>query len=144
MSIEENKALIRRYLDESWNQGNVDVLDELCAPDCFATFGATIPGFKQSILEFRKAVPDFKLHVERMIAEGDAVVTRWRWTGTNAGSGDRAILGLMPPVGKPFDYTGITINHIANGKIASDIFESNWTDMLIRMGINPTPAAPPG
>jgi predicted ester cyclase len=86
----------------------VDVLDELCAPDCFAAFDVTIPGFKQYILEFRKAVPDFKLTIEGVIAEGDTVVTRWRWTGTNAGSGDKAILGLMPPVGKPFNISSVT------------------------------------
>lgn len=140
MSTEANKAIIRHYMDESFNKGNVDVFDEICAPDCFAGFGATIPQFKQYILEFRRAVPDFKLHIELMVAEGDTVVTRWRWSGTHNGAGDGARLGLMPPAGKPFTYHGISINRVVDGRIVWDIFESNWTDMLIQMGVNVMPA----
>ncbi len=140
MSITSNKALIRQYMDEPWNRGNPDLMDEICAPDCFAQMGATIPQFKRYILELRKAVPDFALHIDLMIAEDDWVATRWRWTGTNNGKGDSAILGPMPPADKPFTYTGVTINRIADGKIVSDIYESNWTDMLNRMGVATMPA----
>ena len=49
MSTEENKALIRRYLDETWNKGNVAVLDEVCAQDCFADSGGTLPQVKEYV-----------------------------------------------------------------------------------------------
>ena len=137
MSTEENKALIRRYLDETWNKGNVAVLDEVCAQDCFADSGGTLPQVKEYVLEFRKAVPDFRLHMDEMIAEGDTVATRWRWTGTNAEPASNPKLGQMPPVGKAFSVAGITFNHVASGKIISDIYVTHWTDMKIEMGINP-------
>ncbi len=137
MSIEENKALIRRYLDETWNKGNVAVLDELCVQNCFADSGGTLPRVKEYVLEFRKAVPDFRLHIDEMIAEGDTVATRWRWTGTNTEPASNPKLGQMPPVGKAFLFAGITFNHLANGKIISDVYVTRWTDMMIEMGINP-------
>ena len=143
MSTEENKTLIRRYLDETWNKGNVDVLDQICAQDCFADSGGTLPAMKAYVLEFRKAVPDFRLHIEEMIAESDTVATRWRWTGTNTEPASNPKLGQMPPVGKAFSYAGITFNHVANGKIISDIYVTHWTDMLLQMGINPMPAEKP-
>lgn len=79
-------------------------------------------------------MPDCKLTIAEMIGEGDKVVMRWQMSGTNLGP-DQAPDGTpMPPTGKPFTYTGITINQVANGKIVADVYENSWTTMLIQMG----------
>lgn len=137
MSVEENKQIIRRHIDEMWNKGNTDVLDETFAPD-FSVGGVTPEQMKQYAMEYRKTVVDFKLIINDVIAEGDKVVTRYTMSGTNTGpTFNPALGGWNPPTGKPFICTGITINELVNGKIVSDVNETNWMAMLIEMGVNP-------
>src|SRR5438067_6529505 len=78
MSTEENKAIVRRYLEEAWNKGNVGIIDELMVVD-YARYvaGSATPlsreGQKQRIAAFHKAFPDLHLAVEDLVAEGDQV-----------------------------------------------------------------------
>ncbi len=79
MSTEDNKALMRRGVEEGWNQGQVAVLDELCAPNFLYHHHTrpdvrTLEDYKRFITEFRSAVPDFHGTIDDMIAEGDKVV----------------------------------------------------------------------
>ncbi len=140
MSLEENKEIVRRFNDEAWNKGNVAVFDEYFSPVDFME-GGSQHGMKAFCLELRKFVPDFKMTILDMIAEGDMVATRWTWTGANIGpTFNPSLGGWGPPTGKPFTYRGISISKVVNGKIVSDMYESNWTDMLIQMGVNPKAA----
>lgn len=132
MSVEENKRIVRRFHTELW-AGNRAVVDELLSAEFQSGMGRP-EAIKSTVSWVLSVVPDCKLSVEEMIAEGDKVVMRWQMSGTNLGS-DHAPDGTpMPPTGKPFAYTGITINQVANGKIVSDIYENSWTNMLIQMG----------
>ena len=76
MSIEANKAFVQRYVEEPWNKGNVDVLDEICAPN-FDLRGGGVEAFKATIKTFRTSFPDLHFTVEEIIAEGDKVAYRW-------------------------------------------------------------------
>jgi steroid delta-isomerase-like uncharacterized protein len=104
---EANKALMRRVLEEAYNQGNLDVIDEAMAADY--TWPMDNPQvrsseeFKQHVAELRTNFPDIHTIVEDQIAEGDKVVTRWT-------------IVLTPQV----TMTGILISIIADGKIAGD------------------------
>ncbi len=97
MSTEENKALVRRYLEEAWNKGNVGILDELMASD-YARYmsGQASPlnreGQKQRITAFHKAFPDLHLTIDDLVAEGDKVVFRITVRGTHQG----AFMGISP------------------------------------------------
>ena len=86
MSAEENKAVVHRYYEEVWNQGNLTVVDELYAPN-FILNGQTIDcdQQKQIIAGVRAAIPDGTITLEDMIAEGDKVVVRWTSSGTHKG-----------------------------------------------------------
>ena len=91
MSTEENKALARRVLEEMFNAGNLDVADELLAPD-YVDHDPTLPedvhgpeGFKEYVATYRSAFPDLHIQIEDQIAEGDRVATRWTGTGTHNG-----------------------------------------------------------
>jgi steroid delta-isomerase-like uncharacterized protein len=118
MSAEENKALARRVLDEMFNKGNLDVADELLAPD-YVDHDPAMPedihgpeGFKQYVSGYRSAFSDLHLEFEDQIAEGDKVVTRWTGTGTHDGE-----LSGIPPTGKRVTLPGMEIVRISGGKL---------------------------
>jgi len=118
MSVEANKAFVQRYVEEPWNKGNVDALDELCAPN-FDLEGIGVEEFKAVIRDFRKSFPDLHFTVEEIIAEGDKVAYRWTARGTHQGEYED-----IAPTGKTITSTGITIIRIVDGKVVDDRFES--------------------
>jgi steroid delta-isomerase-like uncharacterized protein len=118
MSVEENKAFVQRYVEEPWNKGNVDALDELCGPN-FSLRGQGVEPFKAVIASFRKSFPDLHFTVEEMIAEGDKVAYRWTARGTH-----QAEYAGIAPTGKTITTTGITIIRIVDGQVVEDRFES--------------------
>jgi steroid delta-isomerase-like uncharacterized protein len=117
MSVEENKANVRRYLDEAWNKGNVSVLDELMTPD-YARYvglsGAHLDreGQKQRIAGFHKAFGDLQLILDDMVAEGDKVTIRIRLTGTHRDT----FMGI-PATGKRITIAAIDILRLVDGKV---------------------------
>src|SRR2546425_11612355 len=96
MSTEENKALVRRGIEEVWNQKKVAIVDELAATDyvshnpTMTTHG--LEQYKQLVTMYFSAFPDLHITVEDMIAEGDKVVCRWTARGTQQG----AFMGIPP------------------------------------------------
>jgi steroid delta-isomerase-like uncharacterized protein len=119
MSVEENKAFVQRYVEEPWNKGNVDALDELCAPNFHLEGFGGVEEFKATIKAFRKSFPDLHFTVEEIIAEGDKVAYRWTARGTHQGEYEG-----VAPTGKTITSTGITIIRLADGKVVEDRFES--------------------
>ena len=100
MSAEESKAVMRRFW-EVWEQGNIDLLDELLAREYINHTLATpdLPpgpeGVKEVVSMFHSAMPDLRVVVEDMIAEGDKVATRYTLEGTHEGE-----LFGVPPTGQ--------------------------------------------
>ena len=114
MSLEENKAIFRRYID-AYNQHNLDALDEFIAsdyvdPDYPQLQG--LEGLKQMIGMAFKAFPDYHETLEDIIAEGDKLWVLLTYTGTHKGE----FMGL-PQTGKKFTCLAIDMYRIANGKI---------------------------
>ena len=122
---EENKALVRRYFEEIWDKGNLDLIDELFTTN-FVRHGPTategevrgLEGFKGPVSMYHTALPDLRVPVEDLISEGDMVVTRWTARGTHQGE----LMGNAP-TGNPASVTGILIDRISGGKI-----EEEWVD----------------
>jgi steroid delta-isomerase-like uncharacterized protein len=119
MSVEENKAFVQRYVDEPWNKGNVDALDEMCAPNFHLEGLGGVEAFKAVVTAFRTSFPDLNFTVEEIIAEGDKVAYRWTSRGTHQGEYEG-----IAPTGKTVTSTGITIIRIVDGKVVEDRFES--------------------
>ena len=117
MSVEENKAIIRRAVEEGWNKGNLDVFDELVAIDAvhhdWKTHG--LEAFKQAISADMTAFPDLQMTIEDMIAEGDKVAVRYTFRGTQKGETQD-----IPPTGKYVTVPGIFICRCAGGKIVEE------------------------
>jgi steroid delta-isomerase-like uncharacterized protein len=135
MSTEDNKALARRGFEETLNQRNLTVLDELHVPDfVYHSASRTIQGrepFKQFMSMLLTAFPDLHVSIEDVIGEGDRVVVRVTLRGTHQGE----LMGIAP-TGKSVAVTGISIMRVANGK-----FLEEWvnTDLIQQLGVLPTP-----
>ena len=119
-----NKALLRRYYQEVLTEGNVDLIDELFAPEL-------VEQFKQGVVMSRTAFPDLQITVEDQIAEGDRVVTRWTVRATHAGP----FLGI-PATGKPVTVTAIHIHQVINGRIATLWEEINLFSLMQQLGLS--------
>ena len=120
MSTEDNKALVRRALEEVWNQGKVALFDELYATN-FIYHNHAVPGvrtiedFKRFVPAFRHAFPDIHTTIQDVIAEGDRVVLRYTFRGTNMG--DFVTPMSLPATGKQVTVTGMSIGRVASGKV---------------------------
>jgi steroid delta-isomerase-like uncharacterized protein len=119
---EENEALVRRYFEEIWNKGNLELIDELFVTN-FVRHGPVgtegevrgLEGFKGLVSSYRAGLPDLRIPIEDLIAEGDRVVTRWTAYGTHQGE----LLGNAP-TGNQATVTGILVDRVSGGKIEEE------------------------
>ena len=118
MTLEANKALIRRIFEEVIPAGDVAGMRELVAPEWFDHDPlpgppAGVEGPEYVVSTMHTAHPDLPFTIDDLVAEGDRVAVRWTLRGTNTGP----MLG-RPPTGEPVELPAIVIFRIANGKIA--------------------------
>ena len=130
MSLEKNKAIVRRYT-EACNKKNLALFDELVAPDYFHS-AFQLRGreaHKQFETMIYNAFPDWHETIEDIIAEGDKVWYRIKITATHTGE----YRGLAP-TGKKFTMTGVSIKRIVDGKIAESWGVYDNLDFLKQLG----------
>lgn len=117
-TTDQNKAIARRWSEELWSRGNLAVADEIIAPDYERhdpgdPFPARGPqDVKRIVMMLRSMLPDFRIQVESIIAEGDFVVSRYTATAT-----DTAGYMGMPATGKSIRTAAIQIFRFKDGKI---------------------------
>jgi steroid delta-isomerase-like uncharacterized protein len=139
MSTESNKAFIRRLIDEEWNKGNLDAVDQFVASN-FVHHDSTNPditnreAYKQWITATRTAFPDFQVIVDDEIAEGDQVVIRWTVRGTHQGELVTPT-GTIPPTGQQVSIPGVTISRCENGQVVEDWHMGDVLGMMFQLGI---------
>ena len=113
MSLEENKAIVRRFV-EAYNNQNLDLFDDLLAPDYVDhTSKVGREGLKQLMNMAFNAFPDLHETIEDIIAEGDKVWVRLTYTGTHTGE----FMGIAP-TGKKITAMAVAIYRIVNGKLS--------------------------
>ena len=140
MSAEESKAIVRRFWGV-WEKGNIDLVDELLAPDYINHTPAspdqpTGPeGVKGVVAMFRSAMPDLRVVVEDMIAEGDKVAARYTLEGTHAGE----LFGI-PPTGKRLSVKSISVERVSGGKIREHWRITDSLDMMQQLGVMEQPS----
>jgi steroid delta-isomerase-like uncharacterized protein len=139
MTAEANAANVRRILEETWTQGNLSLLDELCAPDCVEHDLSTheelygLDASKERIRGYRAAMPDLHVTIDDIIASGDRVVTRWRASGTNEGE----LMG-NPPTHRHAEFSGISIDRFdADGRLAETWDQWDVMSFMQQLGIAP-------
>ena len=134
---ENNKALVRRLLEEGVDQGNVDVADELLAPD-FVDHDlvpgkvADIDDFKRWVAELQASFSDYHFSIEEQVAEGDKVVTRTIFNGTHDQKEYRGVV----PSGARLTMETVNIYRVVEGKIVEARHTANtagfWQQRLQR------------
>ena len=134
MSIEENKKLIRSYIEEVINTGNVKRIEKFISPNYTEVHEgqrqkAGIEGAKDHIIGVRQTYPDLTLTVDQQIAEGDWVATSITARGTHRGTW----LGIKP-TGKPVSFTAVNIEKVENGKITEHGGAANLLLQLLEIG----------
>nr|MBC8235897.1 ester cyclase [bacterium] len=130
--LEANKAVRRRLFEEVWNQGNVDVIDEIYAEDFVGDYGDN-EGFKQFIAATFDAIPDVHVTLEDIFAEGDMVATRYTFTGTHQGE----FMGI-PPTGVKGPMTGVSIARIVDGRIQKVWDDDDFLALMQQWGVIPS------
>jgi steroid delta-isomerase-like uncharacterized protein len=143
MSAEENIQLMRRWIQEVWNEGRVQTVYELLSADGVATGqrggDREIRGpeeFEKFMREIRGAFPDIQLKVEDVFGAGDKVVLRWSAIMTHTGDG----LGL-PASGRSVRSRGITIARFVDGKVVESWDNWDQLGMLEQIGVYKQPLA---
>jgi steroid delta-isomerase-like uncharacterized protein len=139
MSLEENKEVIRAYVETIFNQQQVDRADELAAADYLDH--AALPGQAPGLQGARKkwamylaGIPDLRVSIEDLVAEGDKVAVRRSYEGTHQGE----LLGV-PPTGKHVQIGGISIFRLAQGKITEQWEQLDRLALMQQLGVLPTP-----
>jgi steroid delta-isomerase-like uncharacterized protein len=136
MSVEENKAKVRLYMEEAFNKGNLSVSDEVIAPEYVhhTVFGEVkgSDGFNQTVTIMRNAFPDLKDTIVSMVAEGNMVAFSLRVQGTMKGE----FLG-MPPTGKRLDVTEAVFMRFAGGKAVEGWTYNDSLTFYRQLGVSP-------
>ncbi len=138
---EQNKAVVRGFIDEVWNQGNLDAIGNYIADSHIdhdpARAGAPSgpAGMRTFVEMYRAAFPDTRIELGEMIAEGDLVAGSWTASGTHQGE----LMGI-PPTGKSIRLTGIGIDRVRDGKIVESWANWDALGMLGQLGVTPAPA----
>jgi steroid delta-isomerase-like uncharacterized protein len=141
MSTEDNKAIVRRFFEEVLNQGNLALTNELNAPnwvyqDPDAPDVRTIEDYRQWFTQIRSAYPDFHVTIEDPVAEGDQVVVRYSWRGTNTGDFVTPAMQI-PATGKHVMATGMSIVRFAGGKGVEVWNQTDSLGLFQQLGLIP-------
>jgi len=132
--LDENKAIVRRLVDEAQTQGRLEVVDELLADDFIDhTPLEGLPGTREGVrmlfAALRAAFPDLRVEISEQIAEDDKVVTRKTFNGTHGGP----FLGLAP-TGSPVRFEVIDVLTIRDRKICEHRVVLDKLDLLRQLG----------
>jgi len=134
MSAEENKAIVRRYFEELWNKGDLAFIEECMGPDVSHTWGhETHESWRVAVSAWLTAFPDFRYHVDELVAEGDTVAANTHFTATHRGVYHHRKAGPWLPTGKSIDFREMIFFHFADGKIVGhwEAWNSTAFDQLL-------------
>ena len=145
MSKEQgNKAIVGRWFTYFWGKTcNLDVVDELAAPDMLLQYSLHDPrrgrdDIKAFMTDFRKAFPDLNFWgTADLIAEGEYVVGRWGSGGTHTGPAFNDFLaGSLPPAtGRRMHFTGTTVLRLKDGRIVEEKGLDDGVTALTQLGL---------
>lgn len=122
MSTETNKIVVRRYIEEVINGGNLELIDTFFAPDMRERVRGFLTGGDDPF-------PDGREEIQDLVAEGDMVIARWIFRGTHQGE----FMGIAP-TGKPVEITGYGTYRFENEQIVWDTVSFDWLDALEQIG----------
>ena len=134
----DNKSIVRRLYDEVWNNRRLEVADEIIAAS-HAVHDNHLPdsaigpeAYKRNVTRWVAGFPDLRFTVEDMVAENDKVVAYWVISGTHKGE-----YSGIPATNNKISVEGITINHVAAGRIMDSIVNYDALGMMQQLGVVP-------
>jgi steroid delta-isomerase-like uncharacterized protein len=135
----ESKAIVARFHELAWSEGDVEGARDLLAGDvvdhaplAFPGRAAGADGLLQVVGMVRAAIPDLHRSIEQQVAEGDRVVTHFRDRGTHTG----ALMGI-PPTGRAVEVEGINIERVRDGRIAEIWHVEDMLGLMRALGAVP-------
>ena len=136
---EQNKAVVRRIIEDYWNKKNPALAGELFAADCaYHIPDGNLPKGVQGVAQlygvYAASFPDFHLTIEDTVADGDRVAVSYSFTGTHKGP-----LGAVPASGHRVTLSGIAIFHLASGKVKEA--RMVWDRLSLQQQIGALPMA---
>jgi predicted ester cyclase len=141
MSIEDNKAVVRRFYNEVMGEGRTEVLDEIMVED-FVDHGEALFGsprgrdtLRQSVAGVHGILPGLHVTLHEMLGEGEIVGVRGTMRCRHGGT----FLGV-PGTGHELAWQGLAIFRVVEGKITERWFNSDGITVLRQLGLAPAPA----
>jgi steroid delta-isomerase-like uncharacterized protein len=144
---EEVTSISERYL-KVWNEGNLDLIDALCAPGFVRHYVDVyedivgIDAYKKWVTDIRSSFPDFTITIDETIFTNDKIVVKATATGTNTGP-LRTPMGELLPTGKKIRFRLADIIQLADGQITEEWIYYNQAPVLLQLGFTLTPPQPP-
>ena len=136
MSIENNKTIMRRMIEEVWNKGNMKAADELLSADHTSPSAPDLPPGPDSVkmlaTMFREAMPDYHMNIDLIFADEKKVAARFTQSGTHTGG---ELMG-MKPSGRKATWTEIGVLEIENNKIVKSWYEVDMLSMIQQLSGN--------
>ena len=148
IAADENKDLVRRFVEEVWSQGKLEVLDDIYAPtyrsharwpnpirivsDDAAPEESTTADFKKSIAAVRAAFSDMQVTLDDVMAEGDRVMFRATTRGTHSGE-----MHGVAPTGKQMWWTNFGVARVESGKIVEEWYLWDRLGFFQQLGLVP-------
>jgi len=138
MSVEDNRTLVRQYIEVGWSGGDLDVVRESVIPGYRRHQpGMPFPVESDAALEelvgmYRKGLPDLEVVIDHIVAEGDFVVTRVIARGTHNGD-----LAGIAPTGKHVEFTATDMFKITDGLIVESWHNVDDFGLLQQLGVIP-------
>lgn len=134
---EDNERVVRRLVEEVWEKGNLDVIDELVAEE-YVLHDPSMPepvrgpdGYRE-MAEMGADIVDGRIEFDQVISTDDWVVSRWTQRGTHTGE-----MAGIEPTNEEVTITGIDISRVEDGKLAESWQEVNMLNMLMGIGAIP-------
>ena len=138
MPIDDAKTLVRRYVEEVWNKGNLSAIENLTASSYVFYFAGRSGMDRDATCLFlekiRAAFPDWRLKIVDIVTEGPKVVVRWEGTATQKG-----VFHGIQPTGILVNFTGISIYTVERGLIFQEWEQMDILGLLQQLGAMPDP-----
>ena len=134
-ATEQNKEIVRDYIDRLFTKGDLTAVDDYLAEDYvdhdppLRTPGGR-EGMRGAAAMFREGFPDWRTEIGHLIAEGDLVCERFTASGVQRG----AVMGV-PPTGKTVTLPGIQIFRVSGGKITERWGQLDELGLLRQLGL---------
>ena len=137
---EQNTATIETWINEAINSGNDAVVDKLAHPDyVYRNPTEELRGtkaVKALFAAYRAGFPDFHVHVDERVTDGDRMIQAFTLTGTHRGE----FMGI-PATGRTIEVHGFVFSRFTDGKIVEEWEVIDQLTFLEQLGVVELPAA---